>query len=394
MSSDNTSKSPTSASWWDTESLSSARSSFRNTLQEKNVGVEQMWNSWMHFFIIGNARGLTRTPALCLAEMIASDERRGVRPEKAVARSFLGAITRMGFRALLALAEQVDVSLDTLKRVSAQVEALFSEDNCSPADHAAMRLALAPRLGLEPDRAEVSTLWDGWLEFRRREKEEEARKVLSPKTRSGDDDDDDDDDDAFRESGFRAFCPAAAGQILADALFALNDSEAALTITDQAAGQNACIGPCGLAPQGMLSTGIVHLHRSGGITQAEDYAQRLGRVAPLGHPWLLPAGARAWHLARTGKLAEARDIVTQASPLAGNHETSAWHRMHFHHHAAAVCDLLRQQDSVPAPDFGTDRHHLLMSISLAEAFDERNGNTGVSRRLKHLLAEVPELAPA
>lgn len=380
----------TSAPWWDTESLSSARSSFRNTLQEKNVGAEKMWNSWMHFFIIGNARGLTRTPALCLAEMVASDERRGVRPEKAVARSFLGAITRMGFRGLLALAEQVDVSLDTLQRVRTQVEALFSEDHCSAADHAALRLGIASRLGLEPGRADVSTLWDAWLEFRRREKEHEARKVLAP---SSGDDDDDDDDTSFT-SGFSAFCPAAVGQILADSLFVLNDSEAALSITEQAVGQNACIGPCGLAPQGMLSTGIIHLHRAGNTADADDYCERLGRVAPLGHAWLLPAGARAWHMARTGNYAEARSIISQGSNLAGNHETSAWHRMQFHHHAAEVCDLIRQQDLAEVPDFGMDPHHLLISISLAEAFDERNGNDGVSSRLKHQFADMPELATA
>lgn len=343
------------AAWWNRESVAGARSEFRRTLQKRRPDPEELWISWMHYFLVANVHGVTRHAAKCLAHLVERSAREHCQVEKALSRHARGAVTRMGFRALLALAEQPDTPAATVRRVAAQVDAFFIEDGCQSGDRAAARLAWTARLGLAPEAGDLATLLDAWAAHVSRRAEMENERETGAK--------------GERENPgcFKALCAAAASQILAESLLRSQRQIEAFEVVAQALAENPCVAPCGLAPQGMLGAVLVPLHLSGRVELAADYESRLARVAPLSAAWLEPAAARVGYLDRCGRHGEALEICLQAAEFADQPETSAWHRRAFHR--AAACCLGESDD--PEIHAAAERHQEAAAL-LESAFAARN----------------------
>ncbi len=337
--------------WWERSSLSAARSQFREALAEGDASSPEITAAWLHYWVVANTRGLTRGASKALALLIENTIKRGGTLEDLTETDIEMriAFSRFFARALIALAEQPRISLARLERLEHEICSYAARVGLGEPDAGAIRLALNAPLGRTPHSDDVRALREFWSQ----QKAETSSSDSDPSA---------------------AYCEAAMGQILVESLLLIGETEDALTVARQAVEESPCMSGCALAPQGLLSVCLEPLRQMGEESLAVSWEQKLASAAPPGHTWMAPAGARVRFLARNGSRDQALQLIQDTESFTREPQTSAWQRFLFFWGAAdALTECDQKSDAEPFAE---------KALELALAFDQRNGNTTVSERLK------------
>jgi len=326
--------------WWDATSLHQARTAFREELKNAHHNPDACAWKWVEYFGIANIHGATRHAAECFPQLMGW-RRRGQPPliERLSRGARFSGLTLMGFRAILALAEFPEVTLDKICEAENFVAQIARRAAVPERSLAFLRLAL----GLRTGRA------------RQHEGDYEVARDFWRNT-------------AYHGAAHLA-CEAGRAGILMEWLVAMGRQDEAIRLFNECEQSEPCIGPCGLAPQTTLSLILAPLLECGLTARAHIALDRLALAAPVSRAWLLPAGCRLAALADLGLFAKAQALYTRALPLAGQADVPAWQRIYFHRGAARFLRSARGVGLVAIP---SPEPHEAETATILEAFATRN----------------------
>ncbi len=360
--SDKTGLNPAPDAFWANKSLPSAREEFRDALSASDLDVAGKASAWLQYWVTANTRGLTRGASKALALIVEECLAEGHPLEQLVVEA---PHLRLGFarffaRGLIALAEQPRIAKSRLARLEEAIAGYAFRSGLGERDAAAVRLALNGAMGRVPEENDVALLWEAWI----KEEGDPAQEPLGKYGKHG---------EAENDTS-AAYCQSAMGQILVENLLYLGRTGEALGVARQTVEKSPCMSACALAPQGLLRFCLEPLRQTGDLDRAAQWERKLAGMAPPSHTWLAPTAARIRFLERSGHLAAAITLVDEAERFSREIQTSALQRLHYF---AAAADVLDQVGDDRRSDAQRARRE---AEELARAFDQRNGNDGVSQR--------------